>query len=103
MSPPPVFMYVCGRRALSMVPAVGLFVGNMVCMCLSLVQSATNRQKARMKTMLTVNAVSEVCRCCLSLSSQKLELLRCVESRIRRCFTHCRAASCGLLRECTTR
>eukprot|EP00903_Cladosiphon_okamuranus_P012485 g11691.t1 len=46
-------------RALSMAPAVGLFVGNLVCMCLSLVQSATNRQKARMKTMLTVNAVSE--------------------------------------------
>lgn len=43
-----------------MVPAVSLFVGNLVCMCLSLVQSATNRQKARMKTMLTVNAVSEV-------------------------------------------
>lgn len=43
-----------------MVPAVGLFVGNLVCMCLSLVQSATNRQKARMKTMLSVNAVSEV-------------------------------------------
>eukprot|EP00752_Nemacystus_decipiens_P004972 g4522.t3 len=46
-------------RALSMAPAVSLFVGNLVCMCLSLVQSVTNRQKARMKTMLTVNAVSE--------------------------------------------
>ncbi|CBJ31045.1 conserved unknown protein [Ectocarpus siliculosus] len=46
-------------RAMSMVPAVGLFLGNLVCMCLSLVESATNKQKARMKTMLTVDAVCE--------------------------------------------
>ena len=43
-----------------MVPAVSLFLGNLVCMCLSLVQSATNKQKARMKTMLTVDAAAEV-------------------------------------------
>ncbi|CAM9264678.1 unnamed protein product [Hapterophycus canaliculatus] len=42
-----------------MVPAVSLFLGNLVCMCLSLVQSATNKQKARMKAMLTVDAACE--------------------------------------------
>ncbi|CAM9954026.1 unnamed protein product [Pylaiella littoralis] len=46
-------------RVVSMVPAVGLFLGNVVCVCLSLVQSATSRQKARMKTMLSVDAVCE--------------------------------------------
>eukprot|EP00904_Undaria_pinnatifida_P009294 jgi/Undpi1/5495/HiC_scaffold_2.g00774.m1 len=46
-------------RAVMMVPAVSLFLGNLVCMCLSLVQSATNKQKARMKTMLTVDAAAE--------------------------------------------
>lgn len=48
------------KRVVSMVPAVGLFLGNVVCVCLSLVQSATSRQKARMKTMLSVDAVCEV-------------------------------------------
>lgn len=43
-----------------MVPAIALFVGNVVCMCLALVQSATARQKARMKTMLTIDAAAEV-------------------------------------------
>lgn len=43
-----------------MAPAVALFLGNMVCMCLALVQSATASQKARMKTMLSVDAFAEV-------------------------------------------
>ncbi|CAM9179522.1 unnamed protein product [Ascophyllum nodosum] len=46
-------------RGLMVVPALGLFVGNLVCMCLALVQAATARQKARMKTMLTVDAAAE--------------------------------------------
>ncbi|CAM9636960.1 unnamed protein product [Scytosiphon promiscuus] len=46
-------------RVISMTPAVGLFLGNLVCMCLSLVQSATNKQKARMKAMLTIDAACE--------------------------------------------
>ena len=50
----------CVRRGLMVVPALGLFVGNLVCMCLALVQAATARQKARMKTMLTVDAAAEV-------------------------------------------
>lgn len=44
-----------------MVPAIGLFVGNLLCMCLAVVQSATSRQKARMKSMLSIQAVAEVC------------------------------------------
>lgn len=43
-----------------MVPAVAMFVGNVVCLCLSLVQSSTTGQKSRMKMMLVINGAVEV-------------------------------------------
>lgn len=54
------YVHIAFRRGLMMMPALGLVVGNLVCACLALVRAATSRQKARMKTMLTIDAAAEV-------------------------------------------